>query len=302
MARLSDKVVIASLGKSERRALLARSDAAGLKQFGLHFGLVLLVGALIVARPPFWPALLVVQGILLIFLFTALHESIHLTAFKTPGYNHIVASISGFLVFTPPQWFRLFHFAHHRFTHDPDHDPELVPPKSKTYWGYLSYLSGLPVWVSLARGLLTNALGRNADPFVGDKARPKVRREALWFLALYATTAGASLVWASDLLFWTWWLPVLLGQPFLRGYLLAEHTGCPHVGDMLANSRTTFSNPLVRFIAWNMPYHAEHHAMPAVPFYKLPDLHRHTAAHLGVTAPGYVSFHAGHLKGLRTSV
>ena len=41
-------------------------------------------------------------------------------------------------------------------------------------------------------------------------------------------------------------VPVLLGQPMLRLYLLAEHTGCPMSPDMLENSRTVHRNPVVR--------------------------------------------------------
>ena len=33
------------------------------------------------------------------------------------------------------------------------------------------------------------------------------------------------------------------------------------------------SNALVRFFAWNMPYHVEHHLHPSVPFHALPKLH-----------------------------
>jgi len=245
----SDRQVIAALSKTERRYLLARSDRSGARQFGLHFGLVLLIGVLITARVPFWPALLVVQGILVIFLFTALHETIHLTAFKSPRLNHIVSGLSGFLVLTPPGWFRLFHFAHHRFTHDPANDPELAAAKARTVGGYLAYMSGLPVWWSLVRGLIVNALGRNADAFVGDKDRAAIRREAQLYLALYALAGGLSVALASDVLVWTWALPVLIGQPVLRGYLLAEHTGCAASPDMLINSRTTLTNPLVRFVA-----------------------------------------------------
>ena len=46
-----------------------------------------------------------------------------------------------------------------------------------------------------------------------------------------------------------WILPAVLGQPWLRLYLLAEHTGCPLVPDMLANTRTTFTNPVVKALA-----------------------------------------------------
>ena len=43
----------------------------------------------------------------------------------------------------------------------------------------------------------------------------------------------------SDLLVALWLAPALLGQPFLRMVLLAEHTGCPLVPEMLRNARTT---------------------------------------------------------------
>ena len=90
---------------------------------------------------------------------------------------------------------------------------------------------------------------------------------------------------------WLWVLPVLIGQPFLRAYLLAEHTLCPHVANMLENTRTTFTTAAVRFIAWNMPFHAEHHAYPAVPFHQLPRFHGLIAAHLRQTERGYIRFH-----------
>lgn len=85
-------------------------------------------------------------------------------------------------------------------------------------------------------------------------------------------------------------MPAILGQPFLRAYLLAEHGLCPPVADMLANSRTTYTARAVRLLAWNMPYHAEHHCFPAVPFHRLPDLHRHLGPALKSTAPGYGAF------------
>ena len=43
---------------------------------------------------------------------------------------------------------------------------------------------------------------------------------------------------------------------------------------------------LVHFFAWNMPYHAEHHAYPAVPFHALPRLHGHVKTRLANLAPG----------------
>jgi fatty acid desaturase len=44
----------------------------------------------------------------------------------------------------------------------------------------------------------------------------------------------------------------------------------------------------MRALAWNMPYHAEHHAYPAVPFHRLPEVNRAIGPRLKVTAPGYI--------------
>ena len=66
---------------------------------------------------------------------------------------------------------------------------------------------------------------------------------------------------------------------------------CPESTDMLANSRTTLTTAALRFVTWNMSYHAEHHALPAVPFHQLPAFHRHTDAYLKVRQNGYLKFH-----------
>ena len=93
-------------------------------------------------------------------------------------------------------------------------------------------------------------------------------------------------------LFRVWLLPLALGFPVLRLYLLAEHDRCEEVADMLRNTRTTLTNRAVRFLAWNMPFHAEHHAAPSVPFHKLPELHGHVRNRIAVLTPGYRTFTA----------
>ena len=98
-----------------------------------------------------------------------------------------------------------------------------------------------------------------------------------------------------------WFLPLLLGQPFLRLYLMAEHTGCASGDDMIANTRTTLSNPVVRALAWNMPYHTEHHVFPSVPFHALPALHEEMKDHLTIEASGYAAVHRELWRTLATS-
>ncbi|MEM7425355.1 MAG: fatty acid desaturase [Pseudomonadota bacterium] len=293
--------LLAAISAEERNRLLEQSDLPALNRIALHLGAIGLLSLWIASGWPGWWLALIPQGILLVFLFTAMHECTHKTAFRSDGLNQVVCWISGLILFLPPNWFRYFHLAHHRYTHDPDHDPELATPKPHDWTTYLIYLSGVPVWKNLFRAILSNAAGRNADSFVPDRASGRVRIEAQALLAFYALVAGASIWLQSMVLIWVWLVPVLLGQPFLRAFLLAEHSGCPHAASMLDNTRTTFTARLVRLISWNMPYHTEHHVYPAVPFHKLPDLHRRIQAWLVNTEPGYAAFHEKYAAGLRKS-
>jgi fatty acid desaturase len=290
MESIDHQRVIADLEPALREDLLTRSDGPGLLRFAFHAGAVLTLGTLIALRVPFWFVLLPFQGILIIFLFTAMHECTHDTAFRSPILNTAISVLCGFVIIIPPTWFRYFHFAHHRHTHVPGLDPELQSPKPQNIVTYVKHVSGLPVWFSNIRALVTNALGRNADAFVPVKGKARVAFEARVMLAAYVLIAAVSVIWSSSLLIWTWIVPALLGQPFLRLFLLAEHTACPHVENIFENTRTTFTTRLVRLIAWNMPFHAEHHALPTVPFHKLPVLHEAVREHLRTTADGYARF------------
>jgi len=225
------------------------------------------------------------------FLFTTLHETTHHTAFASAALNRVVARGCSLVLVLPALWFKHFHMAHHRHTHDAENDPELASPKPVTGAQYWLHISGLPTWQSAIKTLLINASGRCEDSFIAAANQRSVQMEALVMLAFYALIAGLSLAFGSSAAFWAWVIPALIGQPFLRLYLLAEHGRCAPVANMFENTRTTFTHRLVRQLAWNMPYHAEHHAYPAVPFYRLPELHKLTQSHLKKTSPSYRDFH-----------
>jgi fatty acid desaturase len=289
---------IAAIAVETRSRLLRQSDARGLLQLGLHWGLIAALMVYVALGLPLWCAAMLPLGILIMFQFTALHEVTHGTAFRSAWLNVLVAHVSGFLTLVQPEWFRYFHFAHHRHTQDPEHDPELEGGKPETLAKYLIYLSGYTVWKGNLTVLVRNALGRADWSYVPEKRRPALVREARWMLSVYAVLIIVSMWLWSDLLVWLWLVPVLLGQPFLRAYLLAEHTRCPFVSNMLENSRTTFTTALVRFVAWNMPYHSEHHSWPQVPFWRLPELHRVLKDKVMTTEHGYARVHAKFLSQL----
>ena len=110
---------------------------------------------------------------------------------------------------------------------------------------------------------------------------------------------GGSLGLGSTLLLDLWVLPALLGQPFLRLFLLAEHSGCPQTDDMLVNSRTTQTSKPLQWLCWNMNRHSAHHAYPALPFHALPAADRLLADQTKTRANGYLAVHREILAGLR---
>ncbi|MEX2298497.1 MAG: fatty acid desaturase [Dongiaceae bacterium] len=284
------------------RTLSQRSDRRGLVQLAAHTAFLVATGALVLATSgSLWLLLtLPLHGIALTFLFAPLHETIHRTAFRSRGLNDAVAFFCGLPLLLPPVWFRHFHFGHHRWTQDPLRDPELDPPRPATAPAWFWHVSGLPYWIASIRGLVTHAIGRVSKPYIVARDKAGVVREARVFLGVYAATVllAAGTGWLEALVL-LWILPAVLTQPLLRLYLLAEHGGCPLTADMLRNTRTTTSNPVIRSLAWNMPYHAEHHAFPGVPFHALPALHRRLAPHLGTVSKGYVAANAEIFRNIR---
>ena len=95
-------------------------------------------------------------------------------------------------------------------------------------------------------------------------------------------------------------LPAILGQPYLRLFLLAEHAGCALVDDMFANTRTTYTNAAVLLLTWRMPYHAEHHCFPSVPFHALARLNALIGERTQVRARGYFAVHRQLLRQVRS--
>ena len=288
---------------AEMKGFAARSDAAGWRQLALHVALLLATGTLVALAPGWWvlPAMLLL-GIVQVALFAPFHETSHYTAFADRRVNAVVGWLSGAPALYNWHFYQLYHTAHHRFTQDPERDPELLTPPPTTLDGYLLRVLSLPYWRFRLTVLRDGLRGDLSDyPFIGEAGAPRVIRSIrgeVAFLLGGALVSALAFGWPTPLLFWV--LPQLMTQPLLRLYLLAEHTGCSTDRDGLTNTRTVLTSPLLRVLMWNMPYHAEHHLYPFIPFHRLAEAHgvlREKLAHL---QPGYARFHADFVKGLRT--
>jgi fatty acid desaturase len=146
--------------------------------------------------------------------------------------------------------------------------------------------------------LLEMAIGRKPYPFIPEQARNGVAWSARAQVGVYLAVAAASIATDSTWALWYWLVPALLGQPFLRLLLIVEHTGCSQDANGLTNTRTTLASWPVRFLMWNMPYHAEHHLYPSIPFFQLPQAHRELRERFAHVAPSYPAANLEVIRGL----
>lgn len=279
-----------------------RSDLKGCLQLLGHLAVLGLSGYLWATQRGRWaialPAL-VVYGFSLASLFAAMHECVHRTAFASPWLNNVVGWWAGVLSFYNYTFYWYYHKWHHVFTQIPGKDPELEEPKPTSFSRYLLQISGLPWWWGKVQGYWQLATGKMADmPYVPETAYGEVRR-ATWFqLGVYGLAIAISLVAQQTWFLLYWVLPLAVGQPLLRLILIAEHTGCDDTENPLANTRTTLTLWPIKLLMWNMPFHAEHHLYPSIPFHRLPAAHTLVVAKLTHVSPGYVQVNRSILANL----
>jgi fatty acid desaturase len=279
------------LSPAELRALSGRNNADGARRVAIHAALLASTGWLVAIAGPVTlvPAILAF-GLVQVALFAPAHEATHQTAFASRRANLVVGWLAACPSLLNLHFYTTFHFAHHRHTQIPGQDPELDMAAPDDLGAYVRRILGVPYW--RLRLLVISDCWRgdlSRYPYVSTQAAPAIIRSVR---AMSAALVGGSMAsallfgWETPLVFWI--LPQLLCQPFLRAYVLAEHTGCSMDRNGLTNTRTTLTNLAVRMLMWNMPFHAEHHLYPSIPFHRLPDAHVAIRERLGFVQHGYV--------------
>jgi fatty acid desaturase len=302
MADLSiDRTRTRLLAPEDLRALSARSNLRGGLYLAAHLGLIAAGAALVWGARGTWLVLpaMVLHGWFLVALFAPVHECVHYTAFRTRRLNDWVGWLAAVPSLLNFDFYKHFHYAHHRHCQDPALDPELMPPAPTTMAGYVRRIAALNYWQA-RWAIAVRVLGGDFREFafVPERARPAVRRS---MAAMYALAVAVGIGWAAydpwaPVLYWIG--PVVLAQPILRAILLTEHTLCEETGDTLANTRTTLVSWPIRLVHWNMPYHTEHHLYPSIPFHALPAAHARLAPHLVHVTQGYLPTHRAILASL----
>lgn len=293
------------LSVEELKSLNIRSNSQGLVRLALHLGIMAIAGyiwvtnlsgdRLFIAIPS-----LFIYGFSLAIMFAPLHESSHRTAFANNHLSDAVAWLAGLLSFYNSTFYRQYHKWHHRYTQIPDKDPELGDRKPTNLQEYLLEISGIPWWIGKVKNHTKVALGKvEGCVFIPEAQRSEVIRSTRLQLSVYMGAIAISMIFRQPWFILYWLLPLVVGQPFLRMIMMAEHTGCSEDDNSLTNTRTTLTLAPFRYLIWNIPFHAEHHLYPSIPFYLLPAAHAKLHKHLTHLDSGYVNVNLEVIKTLQ---
>lgn len=238
-----------------------------------------------------WPVVWWFQGMILYGFACAAHDCIHGVMGNSERTNRLAG-----IFFSVPIWFnftlyKYFHFDHHKYTNVSGDSQEIVVIYS-TLW---DYASGFIIWVSAGAtywliASVQACFGKFPSYIRSEKARRAVLVDSivlfLWILLMTAVTC-----WWTEYALLFYWCPLIAG--FVLVYLMAfpEHYGCTQSLDPSCNTRSIYSNFLVRWINWYGNYHAEHHLYPAVPSYNLPRVRALIGKGFKFQECSYILFH-----------
>jgi fatty acid desaturase len=221
------------------------------------------------------------------------HECGHGTAFKTLWMNEVVYQIASFMVLRPATPWRWSHTRHHTDTIIVGRDPEIVLKRPPVWRIILMQFFHLYVGPrDLKRAVLHffGKLDKEEEDYIPATERRKTYWEARISLLILLAVVAWSIHIHSILPAMFIGLPSFYGSFFEILFGLTQHLGLyEDVLDHRLNCRTFYTNPIIRFLYWNMNYHVEHHMFPMVPYHALPALHEEMKPDCPAACPSFLA-------------
>ena len=212
-------------------------------------------------------------------LAVLVHDGAHNLLFSNPKINDFISQwFCAYPIFQDNRVYRPYHLKHHRFT-ETDKDPDLAlsapfPITKKSFFRKVTRdLLGMTGYRRYSQAILS------IFKTEADNSSDKMKK--IWF-KIHGFLLTNTFIFAvvSIFLDWTlyfllWWLPAFTYYSLIiRIRNIAEHCVTSGTTD-LDNTRTTLTNPLVRFLMapHGVNYHLEHHLFMMCPWYNLPKAH-----------------------------
>ena len=229
-------------------------------------------------------------------LFVLAHDAAHYRLFENRALNDAIGRFVGSIGGVSMMSYRVIHRLHHNNLYgavDPDIALHGGYPRGTAYLvrKLLKDLTGATAFKTYAYFFGNPAINSSTQqaqrPLDDTSAslRTAARRDRWGVIAFHlcaplaAWALGGPTALGKFLVLWT--LPLLtVIQPILRLRAICEHGAVTDLTTPLTAARTNLVGPIARFVMFphHVNYHVEHHLFPAVPHYRLPDLHRELEA------------------------
>ncbi|GAA3925891.1 fatty acid desaturase family protein [Litoribacillus peritrichatus] len=222
-----------------------------------------------------------------------LHDCSHRSWFATHKQNDFFGHwLAGIPILVPMRFYRPYHFVHHTKTgtkQDPDVDnikqyPVTRASMQRKIIRDFAGLSGLKAIYGVLFFANTGRVGNTVS--LGNQASGKNQQQAIQFalanfrdiLIFHGLAFGCFVYFDHPWLYGLWWLSYIFTYPFIiRLRQIAEHGAMPTLAskDVRETTRTTLASWWERltFAPNYVNYHCEHHFLPTVPGYHLPEMH-----------------------------
>jgi len=187
-------------------------------------------------------------------MYTVMHDAAHRIAHRTKWLNNLLGRVCAFHEGITFPLFRLSHMQHHRYTNDPQRDPDYVIGR-KPRWLF-------PIWV------IVRLLHDNTFMISQKLWRRRELIEHLFTVALQVVTAlllASMLGWSTVIGLWL--IPLIVAGALVE-MTVAWLVHFPHEStDELEHTRLLKSRVL-QVLMLNHNLHLVHHVWPGIPWYQ----------------------------------
>lgn len=227
-------------------------------------------------------------GLVTVRGFIVYHDFMHGALLRGSKVAKAIMSVYGLLVLTPPRVWKQTHNYHH------SHNAKIVgshvgsyPMMTVSMWKQADSKTRLMYRIS--RHPLTVLFGYGAIFLYGMCVSGFLRRpsknwdSALAILLHIALVSSVWWIWGFTTVFLTVLLPLLtacasgaylfFAQHNFVGMQLQPREDWSYVGAALESSSYMELGPVMRWLTGNIGFHHVHHLSPAIPFYRLPEVH-----------------------------
>ncbi|WP_323840056.1 fatty acid desaturase [Photorhabdus africana] len=245
---------------------------------------------------------MLLNGLIYAHLIELQHECLHFHAFKSAKLNRLFGVLVGLFMFSSHSHYRYDHLRHHAY---------LGTERNLEHFDYrfnnLDSLKGFFIaFFDLNRyrrvfTILGSAL--NGKPISGvskEHTQRQIKREYLLYALVFLLSIAASVYFDTWLFALAWWLPTLIiaeGAHFMIE--MPEHYGLntQTMPDVMANTRTIRTNPIVAWYVNGNHIHTAHHFHQGVPMCNVKKLNELIKPQLEVVETSYFSFYRDVIRG-----